>query len=342
MNISEECYNDIIDLVEQHINKDNVRSLELARLQKRGQELMNSGATDKVRQTADGKSVIGAPDVANELNSIKKRIQELKGNQGGIKEALLDLIKPKKKKEISPKMLELRDRILKANRKKEPPKQKKEKIEVPKITVQGVFGEAIELTEAMIHEMSKELTESLIDEAISILEKITVSQVKQGAENSIPTRKAQEEKASSNLGEVIYPFRGAVYDPKNKRANAWDEAAYRLYRAERLAKILPNSNRSGAELKATAKRVAPSRSKENEAAFNNLQNISKEFFSKHPTERTNSDYDTLKKAHKDYWKKQNREDEAHLIIGKKLRRPEKDSSGNYKLKDQGFIDRSEG
>lgn len=189
MNISEECYNDIIDLVEQHINKDNVRSLELARLQKRGQELMNSGATDKVRQTADGKSVIGAPDVANELNSIKKRIQELKGNQGGIKEALLDLIKPKKKKEISPKMLELRDRILKANRKKEPPKQKKEKIEVPKITVQGVFGEAIELTEAMIHEMSKELTESLIDEAISILEKVTVSRWKQAAKKVLKDRK---------------------------------------------------------------------------------------------------------------------------------------------------------
>ena len=257
-------------------------------------------------------------------------------------EALLDLVKPKKKKEISPKMLELRDRILKANKRKEPPKQQKEKIEVPKVTVQGVFGEAVELAEAVIHEVSKELAESLIDEAISILEKITVSQVKQGAKNSIPTRKAQEEKASSNLGEVIYPFRGAVYDPKNKRANAWDEAAYRLYRAERLAKILPNSNRSGAELKATAKRVASSRSKENEVAFNNLQNTSKEFFSKHPTERTNSDYDTLKKAHKDYWKKQNREDEAHLIIGKKLRRPEKDSSGNYELKDQGFIDRSEG
>ena len=31
-----------------------------------------------------------------------------------------------------------------------------------------------------------------------------------------------------------------------------------------------------------------------------------------------------------------------MILGKKFRRPEKDSSGKYELKDQGFIDRSEG
>lgn len=167
MNISEECHKDIIDLVEQYINKDNVRNLKLARLQKRGQDLMNSGVTDKVRQTADGKSVIGAPDVANELNSIKKRIQELRGKQGGTNEALLDLVKPKKKKEISPKMLELRDKILKANKVEEPPKQHKRKIEVPKVTVQGVFGEAFELVEARINEVSKELARTVFRERIN-------------------------------------------------------------------------------------------------------------------------------------------------------------------------------
>ena len=70
-------------------------------------------------------------------------------------EALLDLVKPKKKKEISPKMLELRDRILKANKVEEPSKQQKRKIEVPKVTVQGVFGEAVELAEAIITEIWK-------------------------------------------------------------------------------------------------------------------------------------------------------------------------------------------
>ena len=90
-------------------------------------------------------------------------------------EALLDLVKPKKKKEISPKMLELRDRILKANKVEEQPKQHKRKIEVPKVTVQGVFGEAVELAEAVINEVS-------------------INRWKQAAKNSIPTRKDQEEK----------------------------------------------------------------------------------------------------------------------------------------------------
>lgn len=71
-------------------------------------------------------------------------------------EALLGLAKPKKQ-EVSPKMLELRDKILKANKVEEQPKQHKRKIEVPKVTVQGVFGEAVELAEVMIHEVSKEL-----------------------------------------------------------------------------------------------------------------------------------------------------------------------------------------
>ena len=79
-------------------------------------------------------------------------------------EALLDLVKPKKKQEVSPKMLELRDRILKANKVEEPSKQQKRKIEVPKVTVQGVFGEAVELAEAVINEVSKELAGAVLRE----------------------------------------------------------------------------------------------------------------------------------------------------------------------------------
>jgi len=186
----------------------------------------------------------------------------------------------------------------------------------------GCYNDIISLTEAIINEVS-------------------INKLKQAAKNSIPIRKDKEEKASSNLGEVIYPFRGAVYDPENKRANAWDEATYRLDRAEQLIKSLPNSNKSATKFKAMAKNVVSNRNKENEVAFNNLKNKAKEVFDKASAERTNKDYNNLSKAHKDYWNKQGKEDKAHMIIGKKFRRPEKDSSGEYKLKDQGFIDRRE-
>lgn len=189
--------------------------------------------------------------------------------------------------------------------------------------------------------ISEECYNDIINLTEAIINEVSINKLKQAAKNSISTRKDKEEKAFSNLGEVTYPFRGAIYDPENKRANAWDEAAYRLDRAEQLVKSLPNSNRSATKLKAIAKNVVSNRNKENEMAFDSLKNKAKEFFDKASTERTNKDYDGLKRAHKNYWSKQNKEDKAHMIIGKKFRRPEEDSSGKYELKDQGFIDRRE-
>ena len=123
-----------------------------------------------------------AKELANQVTELTKKRKRESGNPftimytteelNALCEALLDLVKPKKKKEISPKMLELRDKILKANKGNEPPKQQKEKIEVPKVTVQGVFGEAVELAEAIINEVS-------------------VGDLARAVENNLPKRKKQ-------------------------------------------------------------------------------------------------------------------------------------------------------
>ena len=144
-------------------------------------------------------------------------------------EALLDLVKPKKKKEISPKMLELRDRILKANKVEEQPKQQKRKIEVPKVTVQGVFGEAVELAEAVINEVS-------------------VGALARATENNLPKRKKQSADAikATKAGWKEYEEQAKKHPEEEsalyKKAEATDQSASKqLDRAEH-AQDLANLN----------------------------------------------------------------------------------------------------
>lgn len=127
--------------------------------------IKKEGATPEKQQKAK--------DLASQVTELTKKRKRESGSPFTVMyttedfntlcEALLGLAKPKKQ-EVSPKMLELRDRILRANKVEEQSKQHKRKIEVPKVTVRGVFGEAVELAEAMINEVSKELAGAVLRE----------------------------------------------------------------------------------------------------------------------------------------------------------------------------------
>ena len=183
-----------------------------------------------------------------------------------------------------------------------------------------------------------------IKEALSLTEEIinevSVKKWKEAAKNSIEGRKEAASDASDRFGEVVYPFRGEVNDPGHKLGNAWDKAEQRADRAEQLAKNLPDSNRSATKLKQAAKKVVDKRDKDNEEAVDKLQGAVDKFKEKPYDERTDKDYSDLAKVQNEWVGKQKKENQARNLVGKPERRPEKNSEGKHKLKEQGFIDRS--
>lgn len=177
------------------------------------------------------------------------------------------------------------------------------------------------------------LTEEIINE-------VSVKKWKEAAKNSIEGRKEAASDASDRFGEVVYPFRGEVNDPGHKLGNAWDKAEQRADRAEQLAKNLPDSNRPATKLKQAAKKVVDKRDKDNEEAVDKLQGAIDKFKEKPYDERTDKDYSDLAKVQNEWVDKQKKENQARNLVGKPERRPEKNSEGKHKLKEQGFIDRS--
>jgi len=183
-----------------------------------------------------------------------------------------------------------------------------------------------------------------LKEALSLTEEIinevSVKKWKEAAKNSIEGRKEAASDASDRFGEVVYPFRGEVNDPGHKLGNAWDKAEQRADRAEQLAKNLPDSNKSATKLKQAAKKVVDKRDKDNEEAVDKLQGAIDKFKEKPYDERTDKDYSDLAKVQNEWVDKQKKENQARNLMGKPERRPEKNSEGKHKLKEQGFIDRS--
>ena len=181
-----------------------------------------------------------------------------------------------------------------------------------------------------------------LKEALSLMEEIinevSVKKWKEAAKNSIEGRKEAASDASDRFAETVYPFRPEVNDPGHKRADAWDKAEQRADRAEQLAKNLPNSDKSANKLKQAAKKVVDKRDKDNEEAVDTLQKGAEDYF----VNGKNSDADRqelIKKQH-DWVNKQMKENKARNLVGKPERRPEKDVTGKHKLKEQGYIDRS--
>lgn len=183
-----------------------------------------------------------------------------------------------------------------------------------------------------------------LKEALSLTEEIinevSVKKWKEAAKNSIEGRKEAASDASDRFGEVVYPFRGEVNDHGHKLGNAWDKAEQRADRAEQLAKNLPDSNKSATKLKQAAKKVVDKRDKDNEEAVDKLQGAIDKFKEKPYDERTDKDYSDLAKVQNEWVGKQKKENQARNLVGKPERRPEKNSEGKHKLKEQGFIDRS--
>ena len=183
-----------------------------------------------------------------------------------------------------------------------------------------------------------------VKEALEIMEaiinEVSVKKWKEAAKNSIEGRKEAASDASDRFGEVVYPFRGEVNDPGHKLGNAWDKAEQRADRAEQLAKNLPDSNKSATKLKQAAKKVVDKRDKDNEEAVDKLQGAIDKFKEKPYDERTDKDYSDLAKVQNEWVGKQKKENQARNLVGKPERRPEKNSEGKHKLKEQGFIDRS--
>jgi len=168
MDISEQIYEDIKLKIFSYIKESNEPiNFRRAQIAKRVQKLMSSGKTNEVRQTADGKSVIGNPEVANELNRLKAEIRELnnrnknknsKNNNDNkpTSEGFLDVFKKKKEIKQTPKQIALRNKLIELNtpKKKEQPKID---LDVPKITTKGIFGESFDLTGAIL------LLENIVD-----------------------------------------------------------------------------------------------------------------------------------------------------------------------------------
>lgn len=183
-----------------------------------------------------------------------------------------------------------------------------------------------------------------VKEALEIMEaiinEVSVKKWKEAAKNSIEGRKEAASDASDRFGEVVYPFRGEVNDPGHKLGNAWDKAEQRADRAEQLAKNLPDSNKSATKLKQAAKKVVDKRDKDNEEAVDKLQGAVDKLKEKPYDERTDKDYSDLAKVQNEWVGKQKKENQARNLVGKPERRPEKNSEGKHKLKEQGFIDRS--
>ena len=182
------------------------------------------------------------------------------------------------------------------------------------------------------------------ERAMSILEEIinevSVKRWKEAAKNSIEGRKQAANDASDRFASVVYPFQPVVYDPDHKLGDAWDKAEQRADRAEQLSKNLPNSRRSANQLKQVAKKVTAKRDSDNEKAVDNLQNAVDKFLEKPYSDRTDKDYSDLSKVQNKWVSTQKKENRARNLVGKPERRPEKDSEGKHKLKEQGYIDRS--
>lgn len=195
-----------------------------------------------------------------------------------------------------------------------------------------------------LNKAKKENSKEALKEALSLMEEIinevSVKKWKEAAKNSIEGRKEAASDASDRFGEVVYPFRGEVNDPGHKLGNAWDKAEQRADRAEQLAKNLPDSNKSATKLKQAAKKVVDKRDKDNEEAVDKLQGAIDKFKEKPYDERTDKDYSDLAKVQNEWVDKQKKENQARNLVGKPERRPEKNSEGKHKLKEQGFIDRS--
>lgn len=192
-------------------------------------------------------------------------------------------------------------------------------------------------------ELFKSLSESVSEECFmdiieEIINEVSVKRWKEAAKNSIEGRKQAASDASDRFGSVVYPFRPEVNDPGNKLGNAWDKAEQRADRAEQLAKNLPDSNRPANQLKQAAKKVVDQRDKDNEGALDNLQKAHDKYIEKqfHDDE----DRKELIKAQHNWVGKQEKENKARNLVGKPERRPEKNSEGKHKLKEQGYIDRS--
>ncbi len=165
MDISKQIYEDIKLKIFSYIKESNEPiNFRKAQIAKRVQDLMSSGKTNEVRQTADGKSVIGNPEVANELNRLKAEIQELNNKNNNdnnndnkpTSEGLLDVFKKKKEIKLTPKQIAFRKKLIKLNtpKKKEQPEID---LTVPKITTKGIFGESFDLAEAIL------LLENVVD-----------------------------------------------------------------------------------------------------------------------------------------------------------------------------------
>lgn len=90
LNVSEECFNDIMGIVEKLITEadnenNNGNSKEpinfrKEQIAKRINQLMQSGEIDQVHQTKNGNAVVGDPNLANELNGYKKEIKDMDNN----------------------------------------------------------------------------------------------------------------------------------------------------------------------------------------------------------------------------------------------------------------------
>lgn len=165
MDISKQIYEDIKLKIFSYIKESNEPiNFRKAQIAKRVQDLMSSGKTNEVRQTTDGKSVIGNPEVANELNRLKAEVQELNNKNKNknnnehkpTSEGLLDVFKKKKEIKLTPKQIAFRKKLIKLNT----PKSKEQPeidLTVPKITTKGIFGESFDLAEAIL------LLENVVD-----------------------------------------------------------------------------------------------------------------------------------------------------------------------------------
>lgn len=191
------------------------------------------------------------------------------------------------------------------------------------------------LFKSLSENVSKECFRDIVEE---IINEVSVKRWKEAAKNSVEGRKQAASDASDRFGRVVYPFRPEVNDPANKLGNAWDKAEQRADRAEQLAKNLPDSKRSANQLKQAAKKVVDKRDKDNENALDNLQNTADKYFTKQ--NHDDEDRKELTKAQHNWVGKQEKENKARNLVGKPERRPEKNSEGKHKLKEQGYIDRS--
>ena len=91
LQVSEECFNDIIRIVEKLITEadnennnensegnDEPANLEAHKIRKEINDYFKSGALDNIKQTADGSAVMGTDhNLVNRLNYLKKRINEI-------------------------------------------------------------------------------------------------------------------------------------------------------------------------------------------------------------------------------------------------------------------------